>query len=71
LEKVSGRPHQRTFKVKVKIEGCRNVGLGRGTTLKEAQMEAAKNLVEKLQNGRNRLVRETARKIHSRFIAQF
>ncbi len=48
ITKVEGPAHKRKFEVKVKIKGIRKTGKGRGSSLKEAEMLAAKSLYEKL-----------------------
>lgn len=46
--KISGPAHKRKYEVKVKIKGIRKVGKGKGTSLKEAEILAAKSLYEKI-----------------------
>jgi ribonuclease-3 len=48
IVKVYGPSHKRKYEVKVKIKGIRNVGRGKGNSLKEAEILAAKLLYEKI-----------------------
>ncbi len=45
-----GFPHKKEFVVKVKIKGIRKIGKGKGESIKEAELLAAKELYEKLMN---------------------
>jgi ribonuclease-3 len=45
--KMEGPPHKREYEVRIKIKGIRKVGRGKGNSLKEAEIIAAKSLYEK------------------------
>jgi ribonuclease-3 len=46
--KMEGPPHKREYEVRIKIKGIRKVGRGKGNSLKEAEIIAAKSLYEKI-----------------------
>jgi len=46
--KMEGPPHKREYEVRIKIKGIRKVGRGKGDSLKEAEIIAAKSLYEKI-----------------------
>jgi len=48
IVKIYGPCHKRKYEVKVKIKGIRKIGKGKGSSLKEAEILAAKSLYEKL-----------------------
>jgi len=68
LQKSAGLKHQPVFQVKASLTGRRNMGQGRGSSVKEAQMAAARNLVEKLLTRRG--LHHSVKKILDRFLAQ-
>jgi ribonuclease-3 len=46
--KMEGPPHKREYEVRINIKGIRKVGRGKGNSLKEAEIIAAKSLYEKI-----------------------
>ncbi len=48
LVSEKGPPHKRRYVFKARIPGIKYIGRGMGTTKKEAHMQAAKNLLQKL-----------------------
>ncbi|MCM8805017.1 MAG: putative dsRNA-binding protein [Candidatus Omnitrophica bacterium] len=48
ITEIKGPPHKREYEVKVKIKGIRNIGKGKSSSLKEAEILAAKSLYEKI-----------------------
>ncbi|MGC8977235.1 MAG: ribonuclease III family protein [Candidatus Ratteibacteria bacterium] len=48
IVRVKGPQHNKEYEVKIKIKGIRNIGKGKGKSLKEAEILAAKSLYEKI-----------------------
>ena len=50
VERESGPAHRRIFQIKVKVEGKNHMSRARGHSKKEAEMEASRTLLKKLQS---------------------